>query len=57
MPQVTVTHPVFGSAGQASGQGSDLHMDGSSAEDFDLLAEYLLDEAPGHSGGMTFDFK
>lgn len=52
-----VTLPVFGSSGQHSNQGDGLQMDAASGDpmDFDLLAEYLLDDTNGNS--VTFDFK
>ena len=54
-----VTLPVFGSSGQPNAQGENLQMDSASGDpmDFDLLAEYLLDDTAGNSGGITFDFK
>mmetsp|Transcript_27390 Transcript_27390/g.64176 ORF Transcript_27390/g.64176 Transcript_27390/m.64176 type:complete len:502 (+) Transcript_27390:406-1911(+) len=60
-----VTIPVFGSTSnqqpQTSGGGSgEWYMDdGEQDMDFDLLAEYLLEENPGSTqtgGGMNFDF-
>ena len=52
-----VTQPVFGSTGQQSNQEAGLQMDAQSGDpmDFDLLAEYLLDDTNGNS--VTFDFK
>ena len=65
-----VSLPVFGAA---SGQGAaatehaappeqaaqgDWQMDtGGDGMDFDLLAEYLLDDNPTSAAGMAFDFK
>ncbi len=65
MPQ-TITMPVFGSAGQAqpssegaqNGGGCDWQMGESGGDaDFDLLAEYLLEENPTSTVGLNFDFK
>lgn len=63
MPQ-TVTLPVFGSANaqaQASGDGngdSEWQMDSSSDPmDFDLLAEYLLEDSENNAPGLNFDFQ
>jgi hypothetical protein len=65
MPQ-TITMPVFGSAGQAQPTsegtqnvgGCDWQMGESGGDaDFDLLAEYLLEENPTSTAGLTFDFK
>lgn len=67
MPQ-TVTLPVFGSAGAShppqSSSGapnsgsSEWHMDsGSDPMDFDLLAEYLLEDNATTNTGLGFDFK
>lgn len=61
-----VTIPIFGSSSAQLQQHH--HQDGQSewqidqAEqdmDFDMLAEYLLDDNPGDQSalGMTFDFK
>ena len=52
-----VTQPVFGSTGQQSNQGEGLQMDAPSGDpmDFDLLAEYLLDDT--NANAVTFDFK
>ena len=60
MPEA-VTLPVFGStsaAAQPPAQGDGLQVDVNEGDqmDFDLLAEYLLDDAPGNAGGITFDF-
>jgi hypothetical protein len=60
-----VTIPIFGSS---SAQADHQHHDGQSLwqmeqgendMDFDLLAEYLLEDNPGgeSTSGMTFDFK
>ena len=52
-----VTQPVFGSTGQPTNQGEGLQMDTPSGDpmDFDLLAEYLLDDT--NANAVTFDFK
>ena len=64
MPQ-TVTMPVFTSAGQAQPAsegtqqvgGSDWQVGESGGDaDFDLLAEYLLEENPTNTAGLNFDF-
>ena len=60
------TFPVFGSSGrqsvvqgQLANQNETLQMDSGSADpmDFDLLAEYLLDDASGTANGISFDFQ
>jgi len=62
-----VTIPIFGSSStqqpqqqqQPQGAGADWYMDdGEQDMDFDLLAEYLLEENPGvnQTGGASFDF-
>jgi hypothetical protein len=59
MPQ-TVPLPVFTSASQANDGDQDWHLDTSGADpmDFDLLAEYLLDDNAGTTTGISFpDFK
>ena len=62
-----VTIPIFGSTStqqpqathqqQAGGSGEWYMDDGEQDMDFDLLAEYLLEENPGtsQSGGVNFD--
>ena len=58
-----VTMPIFGSTStqkQQPQQQSEWYMDdGEQDMDFDLLAEYLLEEAPSTSqtGGVNFEFK
>jgi hypothetical protein len=60
-----ITLPVFGSssahaaASDGGAQaGSDWNIDGpGDPMDFDFLAEYLLDDNPGTSSGIGFDFK
>lgn len=65
MPQ-TVTLPVFGSANtQAPGDGaqgaaghSEWQMDSNGDPmDFDLLAEYLLEDSNAGVPGLNFDFQ
>jgi hypothetical protein len=66
MPQA-VTLPVFGSAsnqasssaeGTQTGANSEWQMDSSNDPmDFDLLAEYLLEDNPTSATGLNFDFK
>lgn len=67
MPQ-TVTLPVFGSAknqasssaeGAQSGANGEWQIDSNNDPmDFDLLAEYLLEDNPTSStAGLNFDFK
>lgn len=66
MPQ-TVTLPVFGSAanqtsssgeGSNAGTNSEWQMDNNGDPmDFDLLAEYLLEDSAASSSGLNFDFK
>lgn len=64
MPEA-VTLPVFGSAsnqaaaeGNTSGTSSEWQMDSSNDPmDFDLLAEYLLEDNTTSSTGLNFDFK
>lgn len=58
-----VTVPIFGSAGahatasDGNPSGSDWNMDSSDDPmDFDILAEYLLDDNPGNATGLAFDF-
>jgi len=59
-----VTIPVFGSTSNqqphTSGESGEWYMDDEEQDmDFDLLAEYLLEENPGHTqttGGVNFDF-
>lgn len=63
----TVSLPVFGSAsshahssseGAQHGSHTEWHMDSSGDPmDFDLLAEYLLEDNPSSSVGLSFDFK
>jgi hypothetical protein len=60
----TATLPLFSSASaqaqQATADGgqSEWQMDsGGDPMDFDLLAEYLLDDGTGNTAGMSFDFK
>ena len=66
MPQ-TVTLPVFGSANTADQAAQQQQASGNNAEwsaensgdgiDFDILAEYLLDDNPNIANGMTdFNF-
>lgn len=62
----TVSLPVFGSAssqaqssseGAQNGSSTEWHMDSSGDPmDFDLLAEYLLEDNPSSSVGLSFDF-
>ena len=59
-----VTVPIFGSASthaaasDGAQTGSDWNMDtGGDPMDFDFLAEYLLDDNPGNTTGLAFDFK
>ena len=65
MPQ-TITLPIFGSAGNQSKSAQDQgtqndngwQMGESSGDaDFDLLAEYLLEDNPTTSAALNFDFK
>ena len=64
MPQ-TVTLPIFGSAsnqassteGVNNGSNSEWQVDtNGDPMDFDLLAEYLLEDTAASSTGMNFDF-
>ena len=61
-----VTIPIFGSTStqqqqpsqhQAGGSGEWYMDDGGADMDFDLLAEYLLEENPGTNQTGGFDFK
>eukprot|EP00428_Durinskia_dybowskii_P032180 CAMPEP_0170232596 /NCGR_PEP_ID=MMETSP0116_2-20130129/16039_1 /TAXON_ID=400756 /ORGANISM="Durinskia baltica, Strain CSIRO CS-38" /LENGTH=464 /DNA_ID=CAMNT_0010483381 /DNA_START=176 /DNA_END=1570 /DNA_ORIENTATION=- len=62
----TVSLPVFGSAssqahtsseGAQNGTSTEWHMDsGGDPMDFDLLAEYLLEDNPSSTVGLSFDF-
>jgi len=65
MPQ-TITMPVFGAAtSQAPASEADQHVAGCDWQmgesggdaDFDLLAEYLLEDNPSSAAGLNFDFK
>jgi hypothetical protein len=66
MPQA-VTLPVFGSAsnqasssaeGAQNGTNNEWQMDSSNDPmDFDLLAEYLLEDNTTSTTGLAFDFK
>ena len=66
MPE-TVTLPVFGGASapapapadNTQQNGGEWRVDNSSNDgmDFDLLAEYLLDDNPSSAAGISFDFK
>jgi len=65
MPQA-VTLPVFGSANSQAQPSSEMVQNGSTGDwqidssgdpmDFDLLAEYLLEDNPSSSAGLNFDF-
>jgi hypothetical protein len=58
MPQPSVTLPIFGSSGQSQGDAGGWQMDASGDPmDFDLLAEYLLDDSNENPSGVSFDFK
>jgi hypothetical protein len=60
MPQPSVSLPIFGSSGQNQGDAAGgWQMDASSGDpmDFDLLAEYLLDDSNENPSGVSFDFK
>jgi hypothetical protein len=58
-----ISLPVFGSSSaqgtaEQSVEQGEWHMDtGGDGMDFDLLAEYLLDDNPTSAAGMNFDFK
>jgi len=62
----TVSLPVFGSASSHAQSSTEVAQNGSSTEwhidssgdpmDFDLLAEYLLEDNPSSSVGLSFDF-
>lgn len=63
----TVTLPVFGSANSQAQSSAEVDQNGTHNEwqidssgdpmDFDLLAEYLLEDNPSSSAGINFDFK
>jgi hypothetical protein len=54
MPQ-SAPHPVFASANQNNDGDQEWQMDGSGGDpmDFDLLAEYLLDDNVGSTAGLS----
>ena len=67
MNQSTITLPVFGSKSQQQaapnqaqpGGQSQQHWEASSNSDpmdFDMLAEYLLDDGDANGAGIAFDF-
>lgn len=57
MPQ-TAPFPVFASANQATESEHDWHIDtAGDPMDFDLLAEYLLDDNTANPAGIGFDFQ